>query len=154
MKTSKLILSLATFLIAGIAYGEQPGDIARGNMHFDARMADANGDGMISKDEMEKYSEDMWAQLTRNEKRTIPVADAARDFARGNLRFEAKSVDANGDGQISRDEFMKYGEAKFDKMQKDPKGISVAEASRDFGRAGMHLGQKTDETRKEDAAPK
>jgi hypothetical protein len=105
-------------------------------MHFDAKAADANGDGMISKDEMDKYAETMWQRMARAEAVSIPVADAARDFSRGNLSFEAKSVDANGDGMVSKDEFMKYGEAKFDAM-KGPKGVSVADAAKAFGRGNQ-----------------
>jgi hypothetical protein len=74
---------------------------------------------------------------------SIPVADAARDFARGNLKFDAKVMDTDGDGKISKEEFMKYGEGKFDQMKKDSSGmISVADASRDFGRGNMHPDSK------------
>ena len=124
-------------------------------MHFDAKEMDTNGDGMVSKDEMQKYGESMWAKMVRNDQRMIPVADAARDFARGNLKFDAKAMDTNGDGQVSQDEFMKYGDAKFDSMKKDSHGmISVAEASRDFGRGNMHLDQKPADKHTDEAAPK
>jgi Ca2+-binding EF-hand superfamily protein len=150
MNTPRLMLSFATLLMAAIAQGEQPDDIARGNMHFDAKAMDGNGDGMISKDEMQKYGEDMWTKLARNEKRTLSVTDAAQDFARGGLRVDAKAMDADHDGQISKDEFMKYNEVKFDKMKKSNGMISVADAARDFGRGGMHLDQKP--TEKKDGA--
>jgi hypothetical protein len=140
----RLVLSVAAFLIAGSAFAaDAPGDIARGNMHFDAKAADANGDGMISKDEFKKYGETMWERMNRSATVSVPIADAAADFARGGLRFDAKSVDTNGDGMINKDEFMKYGEAKFDKMKKDSHGmISVADAARDIGSGNMHAESK------------
>lgn len=144
MNTSRLILSLAPLLIAAIAHadGEAPADIARGNMSFDAKAMDTNGDGMISKDEMKEYNEIMWKDLTPSGQRTMSVADAASAFARGNLRFDAKAMDDDGDGQISQDEFMKYGDAKFDKMRKDPKGmISVSQAAQDFSRGNVRVGE-------------
>jgi Ca2+-binding EF-hand superfamily protein len=148
MKMPRLMLTLATALVAGIAQAPvfaqaAPGDIARGNMHFDAKAMDMNGDGMVSKDEMQKYGESLWDKMARNDKRMISVVDAAAEFARGGLSFDAKAMDADGDGQISRDELMKYSDAKFDSMKKDSHGmISVAEASRDFGRGNMHLDSK------------
>ncbi len=153
MKMPRLMLTLAGALAAvtlqaPVSAENAPGDIARGNMHFDAKAMDTNGDGMVSKDEMQKYGESMFDKMARNDKRMISVVDAAAEFARGGLRFDAKAMDTNGDGQISKDEFMKYGDAKFDSMKKDSHGmISVADAARDFGRGNMHLdGKKTEGT--------
>ena len=136
---SRLTLSIAAVLTTTLAHAQAPGDIARGNMHFDAKAMDANGDGMISKDELMRYGETMWERMARAATASVPVADAAKDFARGNLKFEAKSVDANKDGMITKEEFMKYGESKFDSMKKDTHGnISVTDAARDFGRGNTH----------------
>jgi hypothetical protein len=140
----RLMLPLAPLLIASSVFAaDAPGDIARGNMHFDAKAIDANGDNMISKDEFMKYGETMWERMNRSATVSVPIADAARDFARGGLKFDAKAMDANGDGKITKDEFMKYGEAKFDRMKKDPNGmISVADAARDIGSGNMHTESK------------
>jgi Ca2+-binding EF-hand superfamily protein len=139
MSTSRLIPALALLLAAPWAQGQTaPGDIARGNMHFDAKAMDMNGDGMISKEEMQKYGESMWQKMAANEKRMLPVADAATDFARGNMRFDAKKMDANGDGMITSDEFMKYAMAQFESTKKDANGmISVNNAALAFGRGNM-----------------
>jgi hypothetical protein len=134
---SRTVLVASMLFATGVAFAQAPADIARGNMRFDAKAADANGDGMISQDEMTKNAETMWERMARAENVSIPVADAARDFSRGNLSFEAKSVDADGDGMVTKDEFMKYGQAKFDAM-KSPKGmISVADAAKAFGRGNQ-----------------
>ena len=139
MSTSRLIPALALLLAAPWAQGQTaPGDIARGNMHFDARAMDTNGDGMISKDEMQKYDEAMWKKMAANEKRMLPVSEAATNFARGNLRFDARTMDTNGDGMISSKEFMKYATAQFESTKKDANGmISVNDASLAFGRGNM-----------------
>jgi hypothetical protein len=139
MSTSRLIPALALLLAASWAQGQTaPGDIARGNMNFDAKAMDMNGDGMISKDEMQKYGESLWDKLAANEKRMLPVSDAATAFARGNLRFDAKTMDANGDGMITREEFMNSTTSHFASMKKDSAGmISVSDAALAFGRGNM-----------------
>jgi hypothetical protein len=55
------------------------------------------------------------------------------------MHFDAKAVDTEGDGQITKEEFMKYGEARFDGMKKNSKGmISVSDAAKNFGRGNQH----------------
>jgi EF hand domain-containing protein len=68
---------------------------------------------------------------------TISVHDAAQDFARGNMRFSAKMMDADHDGTISKEEFMSYGEKKFDKMSKNGM-MTTADATKYFSRGNMH----------------
>ena len=136
---SRLAVALLGAMIASAAHAQSAGDIVRGNMHFDAKAMDSNGDGMISKTEFMRYGESMWDEMARAANVSIPVTDAATQFARGNLKWDAKAVDANGDGTITKEELMKYSEAKFDSMMKDPHGsISVADMGRDFGRGNMH----------------
>jgi hypothetical protein len=126
--------------MTGLLNAQDAAVISRGNMYFDAKAMDANGDGMISKDELMKYAQTQWERMARAVNVSIPVQEASHDFARGNLRFEAKSVDADGDGQISREEFIKHGEARFDGMKKDSHGmISVADISRSFGRGNQQV---------------
>jgi EF hand len=51
---------------------------------------------------------------------------------------DMKAIDANGDGMISKDEFMKHHEAMFDKMKKGSNGmVSVKEME------AMHVGAMT-----------
>lgn len=41
----------------------------------------------------------------------------------GNMKMDMKMMDTNGDGMISKDEFMKYQEMMYDKMQKNKDGM-------------------------------
>ncbi len=110
-------------------------------MHFDPKAIDTNGDNMISRDEFMQFGEKMWTAMAKGAS-SISVHDAAQSFARGNMRFSAKAMDTDHDGTISKDEFMKYGGDKFDKM-KDANGmISVDDALKDFARGNMHGGAK------------
>jgi hypothetical protein len=138
MNKLQSIFTLAALLGLGIAFAADPSEFARGNMmRFDVAEMDANHDGMISKDEFMAYSETMWGRMSGG-KDTVSVADAGKDFATGNMNFNAKAMDTDHDGTISKDEFMKYSEAKWNKMDTGGKGMmSVADASKDFSRGNM-----------------
>jgi len=69
--------------------------------------------------------------------RVVFAADTAQ-FANGNMSFDIKEMDANHDGMISKDEFMKYGEGKWNKMSKGSPQMTVADATKDFSRGNMH----------------
>jgi hypothetical protein len=57
------------------------------------------------------------------------------------MKFNAKAMDADHDGTITKDEFMKYDEAMWDKMKKDKNGMmTVADAGKNFSRGNMHSG--------------
>jgi hypothetical protein len=128
-------LGAITLALATVA-GAQSNDIATGNMHFSANDMDANGDHMISKDEFMQYEGKMWATMSKG-KDTVSVPDAASGFARGNMRFSAKAMDTDHDGSISKEEFMNYGEKKFDKMKNKDGMMSVEDAATNFAR-GNH----------------
>ena len=66
--------------------------------------------------------------------------DQSADFARGGMHFSAKAMDTDGDGMISKDEFMKYHAAVWDQMTKDSNGnMTMSDASAAFARGGMHV---------------
>jgi len=134
---TKAILSAGLLLLGGAATAQSGSDFATANMHFDAKDMDANHDGKITKDEMMQYGEKMWTMMAKGAS-TISVSDAAKDFAQGNLRFSAKAMDADHDGTITKDEFMKYTEQKFDKMKGSDGTVSVADAASAFSRGNMH----------------
>jgi hypothetical protein len=136
----KLFLAAMTLAFAAGAHA-QSNDIATGNMHFSAAEMDGNGDHMISKDEFMQYGEKMWTMMSKGAA-TITVPDAAQDFARGNMRFSAKMMDADHDGTISKEEFMAYGERKFDKMKDKSGMMTTADATRYFARGNMRPDSK------------
>lgn len=137
MTKSQLLLAIAAAVALSAGAHAQSGDVASGNMHFDAKDMDTNGDHMITKDEFMAYGEKMWSMMSKGSN-TISVHDAAADFARGNMRASAKAMDTDHDGNISKDEFMAYEGKHFD-MHKDAKGMmSVSDATKYFARGNMH----------------
>jgi hypothetical protein len=133
--TAKILLTGMAFSFA-MGARAQSNDLATGNMHFNAVDMDVNRDHMISKSEFMQYGEKMWGMMSKGAS-TVSVSDATEDFARGNMRFNAKAMDADHDGTITKDEFMAYGETRFDKM-KDKNGMmSVSDASKNFSRGNM-----------------
>ena len=129
-----LLGTISVMLVTAAA--AQSNDFASGNMHFSATSMDTNGDHMISKDEFMQYEEKMWGMISAG-KDTISVRDAAADFARGNMRFSAKAMDADHDGNISKEEFMAYGERRFDKMKNKDGMMSVEDAATNFARGNQ-----------------
>jgi secreted Zn-dependent insulinase-like peptidase len=135
-RRTKLFLTVATLAFAAGARA-QSNDFATGNMRFDAAAIDANGDHMISKDEFMQFGETMWSMMSKGAA-TIAVQDAAQDFARGNMKFSAKKMDADHDGTISKEEFMSYGAKKFDRMKDKSGMMTTADATKYFSRGNIH----------------
>jgi secreted Zn-dependent insulinase-like peptidase len=136
MSNRARLFLIAVTLAFAAGSGAQSNDFATGNMHFDAAAIDVNGDHMISKEEFMQFGEKMWNMMSKGAG-TVSVHDAAQDFARGNMRFSAKMMDADHDGTISKEEFMSYGEKKFDKMSKGGM-MTTADATKYFSRGNMH----------------
>ncbi|HET9390053.1 MAG TPA: EF-hand domain-containing protein [Steroidobacteraceae bacterium] len=132
----------ALLLLTGAASAQTTNDFATGNMHFDAHDMDTNHDGKISKDEMMEYGSKLWGMMAKDSP-SISVKDAAKDFAQGNLRFDARAMDTDHDGTITKDEFMKYTERKFDKMKGADGMVSVADASVAFSQGNRPDSKKS-----------
>jgi hypothetical protein len=126
------VISATSLLLAGAAYA-QSNDFATGNMHFDAKEMDTNGDHMVTRDEMVKYAAKQWEAMAQG-KNTIPIAVAAKDFASGGVNFKARSIDTDHDGTISKDEFVAYAGKKFDTMKKTDNMVSVADMAKGIAR--------------------
>jgi Ca2+-binding EF-hand superfamily protein len=132
----QLTICAAAMLLAGAAYA-QGNDFATGNMHFDAKEMDTNGDHMITRDEMMKYAEKSWDTMAHG-KDTIPVAVAAKDFATGGVNFKARSIDTDHDGTISKEEFVAYAGRKFDTMKKTDGMVSVTDMAKAIARGNTN----------------
>ena len=118
---SSLADDMATFATGGYARGLRNEKL----MH----KIDANGDGMISKDEWIAYQEEVFAMLDKNKAGTLDaktfispdggelVSFATGGYARG-LRTKAMmhKIDTDGDGTISHDEYIAYQSKVFDMM--------------------------------------
>jgi hypothetical protein len=146
----RLIFSAAMLLLASGTYAQTKNEFATANMRFDAKEMDANGDNMISRDEMMQYGEKMWTTMAKG-KTTIPVAVAAKDFATGGLAFNAKAMDPDHDGSISKEEFMTYSGRKFDQMKNADGMMSVSDAAKSFARGNPR--QTKASTPKETSSP-
>jgi hypothetical protein len=133
----RLVLPVTALLLASGVHAQTANDVATGNMHFDAKDIDADHDGKISMDEMMKYGDKMWNMMAKDAP-TIPVTEAAKDFARGNLKFSARMIDTDHDGTISKEEFMAYAKTKFEKMQGSDGMVSVGDAAKAFSRGNTH----------------
>jgi hypothetical protein len=139
MFTLRSLLAVVLLLPVSGVYA-QTNTFATGNLHFDAKDMDTNGDKMISRDEMMKYGEQMWDKMA-NGKDTIRISVAAKDFATGGLAFNARAMDTDHDGTISKQEFLAYAGKKFDKMKKTDGMISVMDAAKAFSRGNPHTSQ-------------
>jgi hypothetical protein len=138
MFKQRLMFPAALLLLASGAYAQTPNSFATGgNMHFDAKDMDTNGDNMITRDEMMKYGDKMWTMMAKG-KDTIPVQEAAKDFSRGGLNFNAQAMDTDHDGTVSKAEFMAYAGKKFDKMKNADGMMSVSDAATAFARGNPH----------------
>jgi len=127
----RLMFPAALLLVAGGAYADN--EFATGNMHFNAKDMDTNGDNLITRDEMMKYGEKMWDAMAKGQD-TLRISVAAKDFATGGLAFNAQAMDTDHDGTISKEEFLAYAGKKFDRMKKTDGMIPVVDAAQAFSR--------------------
>ena len=128
----RLVVAGVLLVVGSGAYA-QSNEIATGNMHFDAKDMDANGDHMITREEMVAYAEKQWDQMAQG-KDTIPISAAAKDFATGGVNFNARTIDSDHDGTISKAEFVAFAGKKFDSMKQTDNMVSVDEMARAIAR--------------------
>jgi len=135
----QLPICMAALLLVGTAHG-QSNQFATGNMHFDAKEMDTNGDHMITREEMIAYAQKTW-EMMANGKATIPIAVAQKDFASGGVNFQARAIDTDHDGTISKDEYVAYTTRKFDTMKKTDNMVSVSDMAKAIARGNTYPGK-------------
>ena len=96
---------------------------------------DTNGDGMISKDEWTGFQEKMFDALDKDKSDSVDAMEftateheefafATAGYARGLMtKSMFTKIDANGDGKVSREEFLAYHRKIFDMLDKQKKGM-------------------------------
>lgn len=96
---------------------------------------DTNGDGMVSKDEWTSFQEHTFNTLDKDKSGFIDQAEltatsdasfafATAAYARGLMTKEMfMKIDADGDGKISREEFLSYHHRIYDMLDKQKKGM-------------------------------
>jgi Ca2+-binding EF-hand superfamily protein len=112
------VIAFSVFAVAfSTAYSQTDVTAAITNMHFNAKDIDTNHDNMISPEEMQKYAEKMWENISKG-KATVPIALSAEHFATAGVDLSAKDMDTDHDGSISKEEFLAYTMKKYDGMKK------------------------------------
>jgi Ca2+-binding EF-hand superfamily protein len=127
---TRLLVFLAAATLTSVSYAQADSstDFAHGGMHFSAKAMDMNNDGMISKDEFMKYHADMWDKMTKDSSGSMSMSDATAAFSRGGMHVNVKAMDADHDGTVTKDEFMKYEATHWSLLPKDASGqISVSD---------------------------
>ena len=133
--TATLICSALSWFAS--ALHAQSNEFATGNMHFNAKDMDANGDHMITREEMIAYAEKSW-EMMANGKDTIPVGLADKDFASGGVNYKARTIDADHDGTISKQEYVAYATRKFESMKKTDNMVSVDDMAKAIARGNKY----------------
>lgn len=114
----KTILIAGALIAASSAASSQPHS---GGNPFEA--ADTNDDGMVVRDEFIAARAELFARMDRNSDGFIDEADRAEHEAehrrgeRGKRRHAR--MDSDGDGKLSKDEFVSAGTPLFDRMDTD-----------------------------------
>jgi len=150
--TTTLILALAGAVHADDA---QPTQAAHQRPHRGGFLeaADTDHDGSVSRAEFIAWREKQFAHLDRNGDGVLDAADRA-DADQQHEGMQARGeqmrekLDANGDGKITKDEFVNAGTPMFDKADTDGNGVVDAkemQAARDAMRAQWkeHRKQRT-----------
>jgi hypothetical protein len=124
------------FSLFGLAHS-QSNEFATGNMHFGAKDMDANGDHMITLEEMSAYAERTWKMMSHGkDKIAIDLAD--RNFATGGVSYQARAIDTDHDGSISEQEYLAYLMRKLETMIRTDAMVSVDDMAKAISRGNLY----------------
>ena len=136
---SRRLIGLAVLAAVLATAQAQNNDFATGNMHFDAKDMDSNGDHMVTRAEMQQYAEKLWEMMAHG-KTTIPIEVSVKDFASAGVNFSARAIDTDHDGSISKEEFLAYTGKKYDGMKKTRGMVPVEDMAKAFARGNVPSG--------------
>lgn len=128
------MLTRAAFIaasIAAFAFSATPAlaqGFDRDRMSFE--QMDSNGDGRVTREELRAAREQMFAKRDRNRDGYLDKADLPKRAARrmGDRGAELRErIDSNGDGRISKEEFVNGDTLLFDMADKNSDGELDAE---------------------------
>jgi hypothetical protein len=132
------LIGTALLPVVGSLYA-QGNQFATGNMHFDAKEMDTNGDHMITREEMIAYADKTWDMMAQG-RETLPISVAGKDFASGGVNFKARAIDTDHDGTISKQEYVAYATHKFETMKKTDNMVSVDDMAKAIARGNTTPG--------------
>jgi len=93
--------------LAALAAFGATGSVAYADHHGGRHTPDADGDGLVTKDEVQAHSAQMFARMDANGDGKLDEAD--REVRRQERREEMFArLDADNDGQVSKQEFMAF----------------------------------------------
>jgi Ca2+-binding EF-hand superfamily protein len=130
----KILLAAAGFAAlagaAGLALAQDSGPRGR----FDIFQADANGDGVLTRQEFDTGREARFAALDGNDDNLLSREEMRAERGhrgrggahRGGMHSLARA-DANNDGNITRDEFLARPNQMFDRMDDNDDGVIAAD---------------------------
>jgi Ca2+-binding EF-hand superfamily protein len=127
----------AVILAASAVAQAQGNEFATGNMHFDAKEMDTNGDHMITREEMVAYAQKTWEMMAHG-RQSLAIDIADKDFASGGVNYKARAIDTDHDGTISQQEFVAYATRKFESMKKSDNMVSVDDMARAIARGNTY----------------
>lgn len=130
---------IATTLILGLAGGAAlagpGGKYGHGVQMFDR--LDLNGDGMVTRDEMNQSQAERFARFDANSDGKLNVDELDAGIRRERAERMFKWLDRDGDGAVTQAELGSLGEKMFDKMDANSDGA----VSKDEIRTKRHVGK-------------